>query len=177
MVYQFRGKAATGKTTLSNLLAERLSIPVIRKDDIVDALKSSRNISKDSINNEVCYNILYHIIQTNLDLHADFILDIALGDRKNATAFFSRLDFGSHQTVKFFVDCSDEQMWRRRHEERLKSPLPHQSFQSIEQVMERYQRADVNPFDDEYIIDSANPVQACFDEILRLIGNGPREKC
>lgn len=54
-VYIFRGKAATGKSTLSDMLAKKLSIPVIRKDDIVDALKSSKNIEKSSINNEVCY--------------------------------------------------------------------------------------------------------------------------
>ena len=53
-VYIFRGKAATGKTTLSNMLSQKLLIPVFRKDDIVDALKSSKNIHSESINNEVC---------------------------------------------------------------------------------------------------------------------------
>ena len=53
-----RGKAETGKTTLSNMLAERLSIPVLRKDDIIDALKSSA-ISDRNIVNEVCYNISF----------------------------------------------------------------------------------------------------------------------
>lgn len=33
-VYLFRGKAATGKTTLTNWLAQKLAIPVFRKDDI-----------------------------------------------------------------------------------------------------------------------------------------------
>ena len=51
-VYIFRGKAATGKTTLSNLLAEKLSIPVFRKDNIIDALKSRQNFDKGSINNK-----------------------------------------------------------------------------------------------------------------------------
>ena len=164
----FRGKAATGKTTLSNMLAEKLSIPVIRKDDVVDALKSSKNIEKSSINNEVCYNILYKIIQTNLDLHTDFILDIALGDRNNATAFFNRLDFNGSRVVKFFLDCTDEKEWLRRHEERMKNPLPHQSFQSLEHLLEHYKNADIRPFTDEHIIDSANPLRQCFTDICDI---------
>ncbi|MFI3283762.1 MAG: AAA family ATPase [Erysipelotrichaceae bacterium] len=81
IVYIFRGKAATGKSTLADSLAEKLSVPIIRKDDVVDGLKNSINIDEKSINNEVCYNILYHIVQTNLSLKTDLILDIALGDK------------------------------------------------------------------------------------------------
>lgn len=167
-IFIFRGKAATGKTTLSNMLAEKLSISVIRKDDVVDALKSSKNITRSSINNEVCYNILYKIIQTNLELQVDLILDIGLGDRHNAATFLNRLDFKGNTVLKFFIDCSDEEEWKRRHRERLKNPLPHQSFQSLEHIMEHYQNADIQPFDDEYVIDSANPLQQCFQELCDI---------
>jgi len=56
-VYIFRGKSAAGKTTLANKLATKLSIPILCKDDIVDAMKMSKRIDKLSINNEVCYII------------------------------------------------------------------------------------------------------------------------
>ncbi len=168
-VYIFRGKAATGKSTLADTLAGKLSIPVIRKDDIVDALKSSFNIDKESINNEVCYNILYHIIQTNLSLKTDLILDIALGDKQNAKWFFERLDFKDNKIVKFFVDCTDEEEWKRRHIERLKNPLPHQSFKSIEHVVEHYNKSDIGPFDDEYVIDTSKQLNLCTNEINRIV--------
>lgn len=170
-VYIFRGKAATGKTTLADLLGQKLSIPVFRKDDIVDALKSSKNIDKGSINNEVCYNILYRIIQTNLDLNANFILDIALGDRNNAKTFFERLDFKDNVVFKFFIDCSDENEWKRRHLKRLENPLLHQSFKSLEHVIEHYKNADVNPFEDEYIIDSADSLEKSFEQISKIISS------
>lgn len=168
-VYIFRGKAATGKSTLANMLAKKLSIPVLCKDDIVDALKSSKGINKGSINNEVCYNILYKIIQTNLDLNTNFILDIALGDRKNAKYFFDRLNFRDNEVIRFFIDCSDEDEWIRRHTERLKNPLPHQSFKSIEHVVEHYKKGDINPFEDEFIIDSAGSIEECFQKIISII--------
>lgn len=175
-VYIFRGKAATGKSTLANMLAKKLSIPVFCKDDVVDALKSSKNIDKGSINNEVCYNILYKMIQTNLDLNTDFILDIALVDINNAKWFFGRLDFKDNNVFKFFIDCSNEDEWKRRHIERLKNPLPHQSFKSIEHVVEHYKAADIYPFEDEYIIDNIKTVEESFDVINKIIHSSSKVK-
>lgn len=170
-IYIFRGKAATGKSTLANMLAKKLSIPVFCKDDVVDALKSSKSIDKGSINNEVCYNILFKIIQTNLNLNTDFILDIALGDRNNAKWFFRRLNFKDNKVFKFFIDCSDEDEWKRRHIERLKSPLPHQSFKSIEHVVEHYKKADIYPFEDEFIIDTTESIEDSFQAIYKIISS------
>lgn len=168
-VYIFRGKAATGKTTLANKLASELSIPVFCKDDIVDAMKSSINIDKSSINNEVCYNILYKLIQTNLDLATDFVIDVALGDRKNADWFFSRFDYKDNIITKFFIDCSDENEWINRHRKRIENPLLHQSFKSIEHVKEYYENAEISPFNDEYIIDTSNSIEESFNEIINII--------
>ena len=170
-IYIFRGKAAAGKTTLANMLAKKLSIPVFCKDDIVDALKMTQTdeIYKSFVNNEVCYNVLYKMIQTNLDLNTDFILDIALPDKNNAKYFLTRLNFGNNKVLKFFIDCSDKKEWRRRHTERLKNPLPHQVFQSFEHVAEHYSKFDINPFDDEYIIDTVNTVEKNFEDIIRII--------
>ena len=168
-VYIFRGKAATGKSTLSDMLAKKLSIPVIRKDDIVDALKMTGNTDKELVNNRVCYNILYKMIQTNLDLNTNFIMDIALGDRNNAKFFFDRLDFKKNKVISFFTVCSDENEWRKRHEERIKNPQPNQVFTSFEHVVEHYKNADFNPFEHEHIIDTADTLEKSFKNILDMI--------
>ncbi len=168
-MYIFRGKAATGKTTLSNMLAKELSIPVLRKDDIIDALKSSTNFDTHDVINRICYNILYEMVQSNLDLHTNFILDIALGDKNSASTFLKRLDFKNNTIIKFFVDCSDKEMWKSRHIERLKHPLAHQTFQSIEHLLEYYGKADIAPFDDEYRIDSVHSIDECFSEVMHLV--------
>ena len=175
-IYIFRGKAAAGKTTLSTMLARELSIPVICKDDVVDALKMTETTDKDLINNKVCYNILSKIIQTNLDLGIDMILDIALGDRNNFKIFSERLNFRNNGVISFFVTCGDENEWRRRHEERIASPKPHQTFKSFEHVIEHYKNADFMPLDGEYIIDTANTVESSFSEILKIIRERNLEK-
>ena len=168
-VYVFRGKAATGKTTLSNMLAKELLIPVIRKDDVVDALKMTQETNKELVNNKVCYNILYKIIQTNFDLNVDLILDIALGDRNNAKFFFDRLDFKDYKIVSFFLTCNDENEWRRRHEERIRNPLPNQVFKSFNHVVEHYKDADFKPFEHEHVIDTANSLESSFEEIMKIV--------
>lgn len=168
-IYIFRGIAATGKSTLANMLALRLSIPIFCKDDIVDVLKSSKNIDEKCISNEVCYNILHKIIQTNLNLNADFILDLGLGDRNNANWFFNRLNFRDNTIYKFLTYCSDKKEWLKRHLDRLENPLLHQSFRSIEHVMEHYEKADITPFDDEHLIDTSKSIDECFDMITNLI--------
>lgn len=175
-VYIFRGKAAAGKSTLANMLAKKLSIPVFCKDDIIDALKSSKIIDKGTINNEICYNILYKMIQTNLDLNTDMILDIALGDRNNAKWFFNRLDFRNNTIFKFFVNCSDEDEWKRRHIERLRNPLLHQSFKSIDHVVDYYKKAEIYPFEDEYIIDTADFVETSFEATRKIICSSPLKR-
>jgi len=70
----FRGKAATGKTYITDLLSEKLKVPVIRKDDIYDKL-SIYGLER-SIINSASYNILAGIIQTIIDTNCNLIVDI-----------------------------------------------------------------------------------------------------
>jgi len=168
-VYVFRGKAASGKTTLADMLARKFSIPRICKDDIVDALKTTEGIDKSLISNVICYNILQKIIQTNLDVGADMVLDIALGDRRYAKDFFNRLDFKGNNIVWFFIVCNNEVEWKRRHEERIANPLPHQSFTSYEQIVEHYKSGDVNPFEYDHIIDTSDTLERSFEAVVAYV--------
>lgn len=55
-IYIFRGKSATGKTTISNYLSRKLGIPVLRKDDIYDAA-SVCCLSHETLN-DISYKVL-----------------------------------------------------------------------------------------------------------------------
>lgn len=37
--------------------------------------------------------------------------------------------------------------------------------------MEHYKKADIRPFEDEHVIDSANPLQQCFKDICNISEN------
>lgn len=169
MIIVFRGKAATGKSTLAYLLGKKLSIPIICKDDIMDAFVTSVNIKDIDVINKATYNILVDIIQKNINFNADIILDVGLGNRQSAKYFFNRLDFKNCKVFKFLIECSDESEWRRRHEERLKNPLPNQMFLSVEEAIMYYDKLDLKPFDDEYIIDNSNSIEESFEKISKII--------
>lgn len=163
--------AGTGKTTLSDMLAKKLSIPIIRKDDVVDAFKMIKDEKKELVDNEVCYNILYKIIQTNLDLNVDFIIDTIPANINGAKGFLDRLDFKDNKIFKFFIICSDGNEWKRRHIERLKNPLPHEVFKSFDHVVDHYKNFDISPLENEYVIDTAYAVEKCFEDIVKIIIN------
>jgi hypothetical protein len=47
--------------------------------------------------------------------------------------------------------------------------MPNQSFKSYEHVLEHYKNADVNPLENEYIIDSAGTLDQSFECVLKII--------
>ena len=167
-VYIFRGIAGTGKTTLSDMLAKKLSIPVFHKDDIVDALIMTGDTDKEQ-NSTICYNILYNMAQTNLDLKVDFIMDIGLRDNNKAKKFFDRLDFKDNKIFRFLIVCSDKKEWERRHNERIENPLSRQIFKSIEHVNEHYKNLNIIPFENEYLIDNSGILEKSFKNIIDVI--------
>ncbi|WP_233531859.1 AAA family ATPase [Paenibacillus alkalitolerans] len=71
----FRGKAGTGKSTLSSELGKRLAIPVLHKDDIYSV---ADYVSRHSVRNKICFDILYRFLQTVIDSNAAIILDFGL---------------------------------------------------------------------------------------------------
>jgi len=169
-VYVFRGMAGVGKTTLAGMLASKLKIPMLCKDHIVEGAKMSQKIIDRTILNNVLYfDIYYKIIQANLDLGVDMVLDVALGDRSHAQTFFDRLNFGNNQRFGFFIKCSDENEWCKRHEARLSSPTLSQSFTSFEHVKEHYAERDINPFENEHVIDTSMTIEECIAEIMRIV--------
>ena len=172
-VYIFRGKAATGKSTLSDMLAKKLSIFVIRIDDIIDALKTTPDIDRSLVNHTIVFNILCKVIQTNLDLNVDFIIDVGLGDKSGAKNFYDRLDLFNHNIFSFYTICGDENEWKQRHIKRIENPTPNQSFKSFEHVLEHYQNFDTSLLDNEHIIDSACKLEECFDNIMKIINSRP----
>jgi len=55
-IYFFRGKAATGKTTITNILSKEINVAVLRKDDVFDVLLPY--IGDNSNKNRITYDLL-----------------------------------------------------------------------------------------------------------------------
>ncbi len=55
-IYFFRGKAATGKTIITDALSSKIKVSILRKDNIFDAI--SHYIDDNSLNNSLTYDVL-----------------------------------------------------------------------------------------------------------------------
>ncbi|GMQ64649.1 AAA family ATPase [Vallitalea maricola] len=173
-VFIFRGKAASGKSSLANRLAKELRITVFCKDDILEPIKVCEAIDDRGLRNEVCYRVLERLVQRSVDNGADIILDIGLGDRGLAEYFINQIDFKDSEVISFFVECKNMDEWKRRHEERIANPLPSQSFKSFDHVLSHYENFDGRLFKNEYEIDSSRSVSESFTELLRILNDKPR---
>lgn len=166
-IYIFRGKSATGKTTLANILSRRLNIPVLRKDDIFDSL--SKHETDIDILNSASYDILAKQIQTCIDNQSDVMVDIALQHTPSLEMFLNKIDFKGSTVYRFFCDCSNNDMWLARWRERLKNPLPNQYFKSIDEITEHYGKCEIVPLNDEIVLDSVVPVDDLMNRVMENI--------
>lgn len=167
-LYIFRGKAATGKTLLSNLLSKNLKICVLRKDDIFDPLSPYID---NSINNNICYDVLASLVQNNIKNGVDIILDIALAHSEYYKLFLSKLDLKDTKVLSFLCDCSDEAVWLARWDERLKNPSPNQYFTSNEEIKNHYAKMDISLFQNEYLLDSVKTKEQLLNEVFSVINS------
>ena len=166
-IYIFRGKSATGKTTLTNLLSRKLNIPVLRKDDIFDQLAEYE--TDIAILNSASYDILAKQIQTCIDNQSDVIVDVALQHTPSLNEFLRKINFKDGAIYRFFCDCSDNDLWLERWQTRLKNPLPNQYFKSIDEIVEHYGKCEIDPLHGEFILDSVNSVDYLLDKIVETI--------
>ncbi len=163
-LYFFRGKAATGKTLISNALSKQLNISVLRKDDIFDSI--SLHISDNILNNNITYDLLAKQIQTNIDNGTDIIVDVGLANINSLSVFLNKIDFKSANVCKYYCECLDNKIWISRLQERLLNPLPNQFFTSVEELTEHYNNEYVKALSDETIIDSTQALSKIINTIL-----------
>ncbi len=166
-LFVFRGKAASGKTTVTDLLSKKLNVVVLRKDDIYDEL-AKYNL-EHSVLNSACYDVLTKILQSNIDRGCNVIIDIGLLHKSYMEQFLSKLELKETRVVQFLCACSNHEEWRKRMEQRLTNPAPNQCFESVEWIEAHYEKMDATPFEGEFIIDSADDVSVMMEKIYNAI--------
>lgn len=164
MIIIFRGKAATGKTMISNELSKRKSIPILRKDDIFDILL--RNAIDVSAANTATYDIMADIIQSHIETKSDLIVDIALSHTPFFEIFLSKFKIADSQVKYYLCDCSDDEIWKSRIKDRFVNPKPNQFFKSTDEAARHYEKHDITPLIMEVRIDSIRPLGRIIEEIM-----------
>ncbi len=163
----FRGRPASGKTTISKALGLELGYPVIHKDDIYDGL--ALDIADHGARNNAAHRILYAILESNVHSNAAIILDFPF---QNAADFAIIESWCKEYRVilkSILVTCTNEQVWRERLILRSQNPLPNQLIYDFDKLKHRYGSMHVEPAPTELLIDSALPLQDNINRIIEYI--------
>lgn len=158
---------ATGKTTITDLLSSKISVPVFRKDDIYDTL--SQYGFEHRVLNDISVKILQKLIDTNASLGGSFILDIGMGHKPYAEDFFNSIARKDINIVRFLCVCSNSNLWEERIQQRIVNPTPNQRIRSVDEARQHYADIDITPFEDETVIDSSGSLDKNLDTIMKKI--------
>ena len=164
-LYIFRGIAATGKSTITDLISREFNITVLRKDDVYDMLSSE--LSDHNIKNKLSYNVLAKLIRSNLSLNGTLIIDIGLSNLQHLEEFLGKINLPEIEITKFLCICSDEQKWVKRIEERIKNPTPNQLFKTLNEALKYYHEKDNVAMKDETILDSSKAISALLEVVRK----------
>lgn len=160
----FRGRPGTGKTTLSNAFAKMCHFPIFRKDDIYDSLYL--HLDEHDKRSKLSYEILYKILETNLNNNSTFILDFPF---QNSADYSIIEKWTTERNINFksiLVTCSDEKLWAERFNIRAENPAPNQLITNFDELKEHYVTLQIDPEQGELVVDTVESVES---NILRVV--------
>ncbi|MHB1935288.1 MAG: AAA family ATPase [Acidobacteriaceae bacterium] len=181
MLIVFGGLPATGKTTLSRAVAQRLGALYLRIDTIEQAIRSE---SPGTDVGAAGYVVAYRIAADNLEIDRRVVCDSVNPLRITRDAWFSVAEQASVKMVEVEVICSNIAEHRDRVEGR-KSDIDGLKLPSWQDVMNREYEAWHQP---HVVIDTASrtvedsvtellaQLSAAFDESQKLSRNLPASK-
>jgi predicted kinase len=163
----FRGRPGTGKTTLSTAFGYLANLPVLRKDDLYDAV--SEFIAEHGARNRVSYQALYSILESNSKTDSTFILDYPF-QHPGDLAIVRKWSAEHGTTLKsILVTCSDEALWSRRLAERANNPTPNQIITDFQSLRELYGAMQLAPEVDELSVDTVDTVENILPRVTGFV--------
>ena len=162
-----RGKAATGKSLIANLLSKKMRAFVLRKDDIYDSI--SNNKMNHSDKNQISYKILANLLQTSINNNNNTIVDFSLYHNQYLYEFLKKINTNNSSIYHILCTCSNNLIWESRLKKRFKNPSPNQLFKSVKEARDHYNNLNCIPLDDEVLIDSSNKIELIIEKILQNI--------
>lgn len=163
----FRGKAGTGKSTLSNELAMRLNVPVLHKDDIYDSVAGF--VPEHSSRNKICFDFLYRFLENVINSKAIIILDYGLNNTEDVKRLERWVAKRGGELKTVHCICSDESIWSERLAERSINPLPNQLITNLSELKEHYKNLGPAFLEGELIVNTVTSTEITIETIQSFL--------
>ncbi|MCK8060275.1 MULTISPECIES: AAA family ATPase [unclassified Fusibacter] len=168
MITFFRGKAATGKSTMAKYIANQHDIAVLDKDSVFDKLLNE-GVDWETANNTT-YDRLVQDIQWHHDNNIPAIVDIGLSHTPFFEGFLKKMSLSADKVRLFLFTCSDDLVWESRILARIENPEgPNQCIWSTVSAHEHYAKYDIYPLEGENIIDSVVEKEEIYLRVMRTL--------
>ncbi|ENQ3104086.1 AAA domain-containing protein [Bacillus sp. 491mf] len=166
-VILFRGKAGTGKTTISNAVGAQLHIPVIHKDDLYDSI--AEHITNHVIRNKICFDILFRLLESSLSCNATVIIDFGYNHLDDVLNLKSWIEQREGILISILCTCSDETVWAHRLKERKTNPQPNQLITDLHELKKHYSTINAELLEDELQLDCIEDIHLLTEKAIHYI--------
>lgn len=166
-VILFRGRAAVGKTLLSNRVAQELGLAVIRKDDIYNAL--SIHIQDHSVRNDACELSIHSMVTSQLNNGVDIIVDTSWNHPEQVERFGTTIDSAGGVLLSFLCRCVDLAVWKERFSRRSADPQPNNIITDFGQLLDHYNGVPIEPLLNEIFLDTSPEIEVLVRTVLDKI--------
>ena len=163
----FRGRPGTGKTFLSALFAEALQLPVLRKDDLYDAVSSLHPDHR--LRNKATYDALYAILQSNRSNNGVWVLDFPFQTPEGLAQLTAWCTKHAVRLQSILVVCSNEQLWAARFNRRALHPLPNQLITDFEVLRTHYDPLQLRAGAGELLVDTTDTAEQNLEKINSFV--------
>ena len=168
MILFFRGKAATGKSTVAEIVSSQRKYNVISKDSIFDEfLIQGLDWSTAT---SMAYDKLADTIQEYHDRELNVIVDLGLAHIPFFTKFFSRMRLDLEKVRLFLFVCGNIEIWEERIAKRVdNAESSNQAFKSVYDATRHYEAYHIHKLSYEIEIDSALSIEAMVNKVCDVI--------
>lgn len=164
----FSGLAGTGKTTLAQLLSQKLQIPMVSFDYFLDYGLPRHLWDVEEITEDDLWHILFNFVELQLSLGLSIIMDaVFMGSGRDTASDIAKKHRARFRAIHTF--CSDENIWRDRVTKRIQSALPNDTPATWEAIMSEQDNYKPWRQGEALFVDAVRSTDENFRDILQYV--------